>query len=106
MNLSFGWECGRLICPALHLVRTIYIPGLAGSPARIAWLLPLGLVVHWILSGGVILMAEGLSDLTSAAVTEPSHRKVAATRANVAPRRRWDGNIGFSFVEKTVLIQP
>src|SRR5580704_8359169 len=75
MKRSLGWKWGWLMWCGCHLVRTIYRPGLAGSPASIAWLAPPALSVHWILSGRVYERTFGSG---AAAFTETSPNKTLA----------------------------
>src|SRR5260221_12828198 len=69
-----------LMCPGDHLVRTMYRPGLAGSPYSTAVELPDGLVVHLRFAGSVYASALGSG---SAAFTRPNIPNMEAAEAAI-----------------------
>src|SRR5262249_51585566 len=60
MNRSLGWKWGRLIWCGPHLIRTMYGPGLLGSPRITASFAPSGVSFHSIWLGNLYASAAGL----------------------------------------------
>src|SRR6266436_3766878 len=75
INRSLGCMWGRLILPGDHLVRTMYNPGLDGSPYSTALELPEALVFHLRSLGSATFITLGSG---SAAFTSPSTPNMAA----------------------------
>src|SRR5713226_5074996 len=71
------------MCPAVHLVRTMYSPGFVGSPSTTAFCAPLVSVLHLIWSGFWIVIAAGFrsAGLAAARPTIPA----TANAANPCP---------------------
>src|SRR6266849_4439346 len=70
------------MCPAVHLVRTMYSPGFVGSPSTTAFCAPLVSVLHLIWSGFWIVIAAGFRSAGLAAA-----RETIATAASAANHR-------------------
>src|SRR5580704_4850043 len=101
MNRSLGCMCGRLIWPGDHLVRTMYSPGLDGSPYSTAVELPEALVVHLRSAGRLTFITFGSG---SAAFTRPNSPNMEAAEAAINALR--SNRVRVMSVSLTYFLRP